>query len=98
MLTDSTLQPEDTEEANAAAPSAVSVPAEKEQPGLKEQLFALSEDQLKIIAVMDKNSAHVDDIIANTGYPAGKVLSQLTLLEIKGIVRREGGRRSRQGG
>ena len=60
---------------------------------LREQLSELSEDQLKIIAAIDKNAVHIDDIIEETGLPTAKVLSQLTFLEIKGYVRREAGRR-----
>lgn len=60
---------------------------------LREQLSALSEDQLKIITAIDKKAVHIDDIIESTGLPTAKVLAQLTFLEIKGYVRREAGRR-----
>ena len=60
---------------------------------LREQLKLLSEDQLRIISAIDKNDAHIDDIIESTGLPASKVLSQLTVLEIKGYVKRKPGRR-----
>ena len=60
---------------------------------LRQQLGRLSEDQLKIIASIDSSSSHVDDIIERTGLPAARVLAQLTVLEIKGFVRREAGRR-----
>ena len=60
---------------------------------LREQLSCLSEDQLKIINAIDKKSAHIDDIIETTGLSAPKVLAQLTVLEIKGYVKREAGRR-----
>ena len=60
---------------------------------LREQLSALSAEQLEIITAIDKNSEHIDDIIENTGLPAAKVLSQLTLLEIKGYIKRKPGRR-----
>ena len=36
---------------------------------------------------------HIDDIIEETGLPTGTVLSQLTLLEIKGYVRHGTGQR-----
>ena len=35
----------------------------------------------------------VDDVIAETGLPAAKVLATLTLLEVRGIVKRLPGRR-----
>ena len=60
---------------------------------LKEQLARLSEDQLKIISAIDKGASHTDDIIENTGLGAAKVLAQLTVLEIKGFIKREPGKR-----
>lgn len=60
---------------------------------LKRQLEGLTEEQLKIVMAVDNNSTHIDDIIEKTGISASKVLSQLTILEIKGFVRRESGRR-----
>lgn len=36
---------------------------------------------------------HIDDIIASTGLSTARVLSQLTVLEIKGYVRRDPGHR-----
>ena len=65
----------------------------KDYIDFREQLAKLSEDQLKIITAIDKNAVHIDDIIELTGLPTGKVLSQLTVLEIKGYVKREAGRR-----
>ena len=71
---------------------------QKEQNGVKpfdfrDQLAGLTEDQLKIIAAIDPGTTHVDDITERTGLTAARVLSQLTVLEIKGYVRRETGRR-----
>jgi len=60
---------------------------------LQEQLKTLNEDQLKIIAAIEKDASHIDDIIENTGLGTARVLSQLTILEIKGFVRREAGKR-----
>ena len=60
---------------------------------LKEQLSKLSEPQLKIITAIDANASHIDDIIEATGLPTATVLAQLTVLEIKGYVRREAGKR-----
>ncbi len=61
--------------------------------GLQEQLASLSETQLKIVAAIEKDASHIDDIIEATGLPTATVLAQLTLLEIKGYVRREAGKR-----
>lgn len=60
---------------------------------LKDQLKDLSEVQLKIISAIEGKSCHVDDIIEQTGLSAARVLSQLTVLEIKGFVKRDTGRR-----
>lgn len=54
----------------------------------QEQLKALNPDQLKIIAAIEKSASHVDDIVAETGLSVAKVLGQLTVLEIKGYIRR----------
>ena len=60
---------------------------------LREQLSALNEDQLKIISAIDGSDTHIDDIIEKSGMSTAKVLAQLTVLEIKGFVRRSAGRR-----
>ena len=59
----------------------------------KEQLSRLNEDQLKIISAIEKDATHIDDIVETTGLGTAKVLAQLTVLEIKGFIRREAGRR-----
>ena len=60
---------------------------------LREQLAQLSAEQLQIITAIDSGEKHIDDIIEATGLSTAKVLSQLTILEIKGYVRRSAGRR-----
>ena len=52
----------------------------------------LDEEQLKIVSAIDKDGTHVDDIIDRTGMSASKVLSQLTVLEILGRIKRGAGR------
>lgn len=88
------------EEKNAAAPveaadrkNAVDSADRQDYIDWKEQLKALSEDQLKIISAIEKDATHIDDIVETTGLGAAKVLAQLTVLEIKGYIRREAGRR-----
>lgn len=83
----------DKSERPAAAAKAIDNPVNREYIDLKEQLEALSEDQLAIITAIEAPSSHIDDIIERTGFGAAKVLTQLTMLEIKGFVRREPGRR-----
>ena len=60
---------------------------------LEAQLKSLTENQLKIIGVMDRASMHVDDIIDSCRLPAAVVLSELTMLQIKGFVLQEQGKR-----
>lgn len=62
-------------------------------PKLSRQLEGLNEDQLKIVSVMTKPSMHIDDIIDLSQLPAAVVLSEMTLLQIKGFVAQEGGKR-----
>ncbi|MDO4983741.1 MAG: DNA-processing protein DprA [Eubacteriales bacterium] len=71
----------------------VDKPKDKEYIDLQEQLSKLNEDQLKIIAAVEKSASHIDDIIEATGLSAARVLSQLTVLEIKGFIHREAGKR-----
>lgn len=66
---------------------------ETASPNLAGQLDGLSENQLKIVSVMEKPSMHVDDIIDLTQLPASAVLAELTLLQIKGFVAQDGGKR-----
>ena len=60
---------------------------------LEAQLELLTERQLKIVGVMNSPSMHVDDIIDLSGLPAPAVLSELTMLQIKGFVSQEQGKR-----
>ena len=60
---------------------------------LESQLETLTPQQLKIVGVMNAASMHVDDIIDLTGLPASAVLSELTILQIKGFVSQEPGKR-----
>ncbi|MBR4473393.1 MAG: DNA-protecting protein DprA [Oscillospiraceae bacterium] len=53
----------------------------------------LTDDQQRILDAIGEFSTHVDDITERTGLPTARVLSQLTLLEIKGLIRRESGKR-----
>lgn len=60
---------------------------------LKDQLSGLSEVQLKIIAAIGKEPTHIDDLVEATGLGAGTVLTQLTVLTVKGYVSRRPGNR-----
>lgn len=60
---------------------------------LKAQLDGLSDNQLKIVSAIEPGGTHIDDIIEQSGLTAATVLAQLTLLELKGFVSRQPGRR-----
>ncbi len=60
---------------------------------LKERLEGLSEVQRQIMLAIEAPSSPIDDVIETTGLSAAKVLAQLTVLEIKGLVCRVPGRR-----
>ena len=65
----------------------------REYIDLREQLSGLNEKQLKIVSVMSDKSMHIDDIIDRSGLEAHIVLSELTILQIKGFVMQESGKR-----
>ena len=46
----------------------------------------LSESEKKIMAMLDREPKHIDDLITATGMPAGQVSSCLVMLEIKKLV------------
>ena len=65
----------------------------REYIDLREQLAGLTERQLKIVSAMEEKTVHVDDIIEKTALSVPEVLSELTLLQIKGFVSQESGKR-----
>lgn len=60
---------------------------------LQKQLESLNPSQLKIIEAINEPSMHVDTIIERSGIAPAKVLAELTILQIKGYVRQEAGKR-----
>ena len=60
---------------------------------LEKQLESLSEPQLKLVTAMTEPGIHVDDLIEKTGLPTHTVLAELTMLQIKGFVKPEPGKR-----
>ena len=72
---------------------AVDKPKTTEYIDLRAQLSGLDAEQLQIISAIEGNDTHIDDLIERTGMSTAKVLSQLTVLEIRGFVRRSAGRR-----
>lgn len=53
----------------------------------------LNVDEQKIVLAIQNGERLVDDVIAETGLSTGKLLSSLTMLELKGILKRLPGKR-----
>ena len=68
-------------------------PEPEEYIDLVKQLEGLSTEQLAIVSAITGPHTHVDDIIERTGLPSALVLSELTMLRIKGCVIDEPGKR-----
>lgn len=60
---------------------------------LSEKLQSLTELQKTIVEPLKRGEQYVDDVIAETGVPAGKMLAELTILELKKIIVRRPGKR-----
>ena len=56
-------------------------------------LSRLTEEERRIVAALQGGQRLVDDVIAETGLTTGKLLGSLTMLELKGIVKRLPGKR-----
>lgn len=80
-----------------AAENAQNNSIDKQQPqpyyDNRERFETLPENQRKIVQFLLDGEQLVDDVIAQSQMPAGEVLSQLTLMEIQGIVVRKPGKR-----
>ncbi len=89
------LVPKLNQEKPPEPPTAEKKDVDKENEGdyidLREQLAGLSADELAVVTAIEKQSSHVDDIIAKTGLPTAAVLRVLTLLTIKKYVKRNPG-------
>ena len=52
----------------------------------------LNEVEKKILNSVSKKSAHIDDLISSTGLPSAEILSELTTMELKGIIQQNPGK------
>lgn len=59
----------------------------------KDPFASLNEEEKKFLAPLKGGECQVDRLIAESGLPTGKVLSMLTLLQIRGIVKLLPGKR-----
>ena len=60
---------------------------------LNDTLSKLSPDERAIVTGLRNGERLVDDVIAETGLTTGKLLAALTMLELKGIIKRHPGKR-----
>ena len=60
---------------------------------VNDTLPKLSADESVIVSALQNGERLVDDIIAETGMTTGKLLATLTMLELKGVLRRLPGKR-----
>jgi len=60
---------------------------------IREKIKGFTESRQAIILTIADGKEHVDEIIEITGLQAHQVLSELTLLEVEGFVRQNGGKR-----
>ena len=54
---------------------------------------ALSQEEAAVVAALESGERLVDDVIAETGLTTGKLLAILTMLELKGVIKRLPGKR-----
>jgi len=59
----------------------------------KDPMPLLSEEERRIVHALQAGERQADDVIAETGLSTGKFLAAMTVLEIKGILRRLPGKR-----
>ena len=55
---------------------------------VEKSLPQLTEEEQLVVAQLKQGQRLRDDVIAGTNLPAGKVSAVLTMLEIKGVIRR----------
>ena len=61
-------------------------PEKKSYSVQQDILASLSQEEQELLKPLEKGESLVDDLIAASGLPTGKVLSMLTMLQIRGVV------------
>ncbi|MCI5994002.1 MAG: hypothetical protein MRZ24_08220, partial [Clostridiales bacterium] len=59
---------------------------------VQELLETVTPDERLILEQLACGARHIDTVIAESGLPAGRILASMTLLEVKGFVKRLPGR------
>lgn len=86
-------EPVITEKTHKDTKKVIDKPDTTEYIDLKKQLEGLSQSQLSIVSAMDREAMQVDEIIERTDLSPAKVLADLTLLQLKGCVSQQSGKR-----
>lgn len=86
-------EPVKTEKTHKDNKKVIDKPDSTEYIDLKKQLESLSPSQLSIVSAMDREAMQVDEIIERTHLSPAKVLADLTLLQLKGCVSQQSGKR-----
>jgi DNA processing protein len=104
------VPPEDELEKPSAKPTKTAPKSEPEPPNsekridnepkrnyidLQRIMESLTQDEKTLVELLQQGETHVDDIIDQSGLPPARVLSSLTLLEVKGHVTQQPGKRFR---
>lgn len=89
---------EDVEREAAAASVRQEQPAQKPRPTLElvprsEQAGRFTDDQLAILRALGEGSRSADELVEQTGIPARRILSALTMLQVERVVEESAGRR-----
>ena len=90
---------ETPEKASGAAAAAatekksIDKPAARPYIDLKDSLKKLSAEERAIVEALQSGERLTDDVIAQTGLSTGRVLAAMTMLELKGLLRRLPGKR-----
>ena len=85
--------PEPVIENEPETKSAIDNPPSIPYIDLESRLSGFTTEEQDMLRAMKDGETHIDDIIAETGFPAAKVLSGLTMLVIRGAVRSHPGKR-----
>ena len=90
-LPDAAMQPGLFAEADAGENTSSPPPAEHSRPQPLQAVSALTERQQLIVSTLDGSPLAVDLLMERTGLAAQEILQDLTLLSLKGVVRRVDG-------
>ena len=86
------MVPQDPSGGEPEQKKAIDKPKNKAYIDLNEIIDTLSRDEQCLANALQSGPLHIDQIVEQTQLSAGQALASLTLLEVKGIVRRPGAR------